>query len=83
VSVTHDRMLVDDRRRGLESGQWLVSYAPGTELAPVLVRALATTVRDSIRRWAQLLGTRTHVSPMSSAWLRMHEAEHGKHRAEV
>ena len=82
--VTHDRALVNYRQRGLESRHWPISNPLGSELALALVRTLATTVRDSIRRWSsQLLGTGTHVSPMSNTWLRMHEAEYDKHRGEV
>lgn len=84
VSVTHDRALVGHGPRGLEAGHWPISDPLGSELALALVRTLATTVADSIRRWSsQLLGTGIQVSPMSSTWLRMHEAEYDRHRGEV
>jgi hypothetical protein len=83
VSVSHNRTLVDNRH-GLKSGYWPISYPLGNEFALAVARTLATTVRDSIRRWSsQLLGTGIHLPPMSSEWLRMHETEHDKHRAEV
>lgn len=84
ASVTHDRAPVDHGQRGLEAGHWPMSYPLGSELALALFDTLATMVPDSIRRWSsQLLGTGIYVSPMSSTWLRMHEAEYDKHRGEV
>ena len=84
VSVTHDRSLVHHAQRGLEAGHWPISHPLGSELALALVRTLATTVRDSIRRWSsRLLRTGIHLSPISSTWLRMHEAEHDKHRGDI
>ena len=84
ASVTHDRSLVNHKRPALDVGHRLISYQPGEELALALVRKLATILRDSTGRWpSQLLRTRIHLSPMSSVWLRMQEAEYVKHGGEV
>jgi hypothetical protein len=45
---------------------------------------LAAAIRDSIvRRTAQRLAARIHVSPMSLTWLRVHDIEYDKHRVEL
>ena len=65
-------------------GGWLNACAYRAELAFCVVRDLATTVRDSIRRRVSGCGAaRIHVSGMSDSWLRVHETECNKHRAEL
>jgi hypothetical protein len=63
---------------------WLGSYL--FRAAPVLSfsRDLAATVRNSGLARASWNGTtRIRVPPMSEAWLRMHETDYDKHRAEL
>jgi len=51
------------------------------------LRVLVSKVKpghDSIVRWAsRLFGGGFHVSPVSSTWLRSHEADYNKHGADV
>lgn len=78
--LTHDRALIDHRRRRVESSYWLLPL--GGELR-LLVRKVATG-RGSVVRWSSwLFGRGIHVPPMSGTWLRMHEADYNKHGAEV
>jgi hypothetical protein len=80
--VAHDRALIDHRRRRVESDYWPIPLPLGDEFR-LLVCTVATG-RGSIIRWSsRLLGRGIHVSPMSGTWLRIHEAEHDKHAAEV
>jgi hypothetical protein len=54
------------------------------DLVLALVRQLAITVQDSIlRRLSRTPDAEIHVSPMSIAWLQLHEREYGKHQAEL
>ena len=65
-------------------GSWLTASVCRAELVLSLGRDLAVSVGDSILRWASLCSAaRIHVSAMSDTWLRMHEAEYGKHTAEL
>lgn len=65
-------------------GRWLASYVFRAELVLSLGHDLAAAVRDSIVRRASRSGAaRIHVPAMSDAWLRMHETEYDKRRAEL
>jgi hypothetical protein len=65
-------------------GGWLNSYVFHPESAFCLGRDLAAAMRDVVRRRVSGRGaTRIHVSAMSDRWLRMHEADCDKHRAEL
>lgn len=85
MDVTHDGALGDRRLRGVEVGQWPVSRLLRSEFVLALARELAATVRDSILRRSSSLfpGAKIHVSRMSLTWLRVHESEYDKHRAEL
>lgn len=80
--LTHDRALIDHRQHRVESDYWPIPLPLGNEFR-LLVRKVATG-RGSVVRWSsRLLGRDIRVSPMSDTWLRVHEAEHDKHGAEV
>ena len=80
--VTHDRALIDHRQQRVESGYWPIPLPLGDEFM-FLVRTAATGCGAIVRWFDLLLGRGIHVSPMSGTWLRMHEAEHDKHEADV
>jgi hypothetical protein len=66
-----------------DAGGWLNSWVVRAELLLPVGRDLAASIRDSILRHASRRGpSRIHVSAMSDAWLRMHETDFDKHRAE-
>ena len=80
--VTQDRALMDHRQQRVESRYSPIPAPLGDEFR-LLVRKVATG-RDSVVRWtSRLLGKGIRVSPMSGTWLRLHEAERGKHEADV
>jgi hypothetical protein len=63
---------------------WLKYCVVRAELLLSLARDFAAFMRDSIlRHGSRRGGSRIHVSAMSDTWLRMHETEFGKHRAEL
>ena len=65
-------------------GCWLNSYVFHAESAFCLGRDLAATIRDAILRRVSGCGAaRIHVSAMTDSWLRMHETDYDKHRAEL
>ena len=65
-------------------GRWLASYVFRAELVLSFCRDLAAAVRDSIVRRASRSGAADiHVPAMSDTWLRMHETEYDKRRAEL
>jgi hypothetical protein len=67
-----------------QQGEGSISRPHSQELGDASVRKLAATVLDSILRWSsQPFCTGIRVSPMSTAWLQMHEGEYCKHRVEV
>jgi hypothetical protein len=80
--ATHDRPLIDRTWRGVESvlGPTLLPLA--ADLA-FLVRQAVKSGDFVVRRWFRLPETRVRVSPMSSGWLRIHEADSDKHAAEI
>lgn len=75
MGLTHNDALGDQRLRGVERGQWPTGLLLRGESVLVLAREMATTVRESVRRWSSEI----RVSPMSLTWLRMHECEDDKH----
>lgn len=79
MDLMHNGALGDQRLRGVELGQWPISLLLlRGEPVLVLARELATIVRESIRRRSPEI----RVSPMSLTWLRTHECQYDKHRAE-
>ena len=65
-------------------GGWLNSYVFHAESAFCLGRDLAATMRDAIlRRVSGCSAGRIHVSGMSDRWLRIHQTDFDKHRAEL
>jgi hypothetical protein len=79
--VTPDGALGSDRRSAGDVGVWLNSYPCHPESALCVGRDLAASMRDFILRQVSI-ATRIHVSAMSDSWLRMHEKDYHKHRAE-
>jgi len=79
--VTHDRSLVDGgQSKG--ASDWPLLFPFGGELG--YLRAIVASGYASLVRWSSRLpGRDIHVSSMSDTWLRMHDAEHSKHRAEM
>jgi hypothetical protein len=82
--MTPDGALGGGRVSVADVGVWLNSYVcragPGLRLS----RVLAATMRDVIlRRVSACVATRIRVSDMSDNWLRMHETDCDKHRAEL
>jgi hypothetical protein len=77
--VTDDRALIDHSQRKVAS-DWS-TFPLGGEL-----RFLVGTVagrRSAFARWFRRVGAGIRVSPMSDAWLRIHEAEHIKHGTDL
>jgi hypothetical protein len=82
--VTPDGALGGGRLSVGDVGGWLNSYVFHAESAFCLGRDLAATMRDAIRRRVSGRGAaRIRVSGMSDSWLRMHETDYDKHRAEL
>jgi cytosine/adenosine deaminase-related metal-dependent hydrolase len=82
--VTPDGALGGGRLSVGDVDVWLNSYVFRAESASCLGRDLAATMRDFIlRRVSACVATRIHVSAMSDSWLRMHETDYDKHRAEL
>ena len=83
LHVVADGALEGGRPRMGDAGGWLNSWGVRVESLLSLGRDLAASMRDSILRHASRRGaSRIHVSAMSETWLRMHETEFDKHRAE-
>lgn len=79
--VTNDRALIDQTQRSVAS-DWPALLPLGSGLK-CLVGKVASR-RGALVRWSvRVLGRGIHVSPMSGTWLRMHEAEHTKHEADI
>jgi hypothetical protein len=74
--VTNERALIDHSPRRIAS-DCPTLFPLGGELK-FLVDAVASR-HNALVRWFLRPGRGLRVSPMSSAWLRMHEAEHIKH----
>ena len=67
-----------------DAAGWLNAYVFHAESAFCLGRDLAATIRDGILRRVSGYGAvRIHVSDMSDNWLRLHETDFEKHRAEL
>ena len=82
--VTSDGALGGGRLSVGDVGGWLNAYVYRAESAFCLGRDLAATMRDSIlRRVSGCDAASIHVSAMSDSWLRMHETDYDKHRAEL
>jgi hypothetical protein len=82
--VTPDGALGGGRLSVGDIGVWLNSYACRAESALCVGRDLTATMRDVIlRRVSACVAIRIHVSAMSDSWLRMHETDYDKHRAEL
>ena len=82
--VTPDGALGDGRLSIGDVDGWLNSHVFYAESAFCLGRDLAVTMRDAILRLVPGYGAaRIHVSGMSDSWLRMHETDYDKHRAEL
>ena len=83
LHVVSDGALEDGRLPMGDAGGWLNSCVCRAELLLSVGRHLAASMRDSILRHASARGaSRIHVSAVSDTWLRMHETEFDKHRAE-
>ena len=83
LHVASDGALEGGRLPMGDAGGWLNPCVWRAELPLFLGRHLAASMRDSILRHASARGaSRIHVSAMSETWLRMHETEYDKHRAE-
>ena len=82
--VTPDGALGGGRLSVGDVGVWLNSHVFRADSALCLGRDLAATMRDFIlQRVSACVATRIHVSAMSDSWLRMHETDYEKHRAEL
>jgi hypothetical protein len=82
--VTLDGALGSGRLSVGDVGVWLNSYVRRAESALCAGRDLAAAVRDFIlRRVSARVATRIHVSAVSDSWLRMHDTDYDKHRAEL
>jgi hypothetical protein len=83
LHVVSDGALEGGRLPVGDADGWLNSCVCRAELLLSLGRDLAASMRDSILRHASVRGAcRIHLSAMSETWLRMHETEYDKHRAE-
>jgi hypothetical protein len=82
--VTRDGALRGGRLSIGDGGGWLNSFVFHAESAFSVGRDLAATLRESIRRRMPRCGAaRIHLSGMSDNWLRLHETDYDKHRAEL
>ena len=80
--VSHDA-LAGGRLRVGDAGGWLNCCVVRAELIFSLGRDLAVSIQDSIRRHGlRRRASRIQVSALSDTWLRLHETEYDKHRAE-
>jgi hypothetical protein len=67
-----------------EVGGWLDAYAGQVESFFYSGRNLGAAMRSVIRRrLSEGAAPRIRVSGMSDSWLRTHETDHDKHRAEL
>ncbi len=81
--VTSDGAFGRGRLSGSDVGGWLHAYVCHAESPLCLGRDLAVAMRDAIRRRVSRFGSaRIRVSGMSDSWLRTHEGDFDKHRAE-
>ena len=79
----HDRDSLEDRLYGVGLGRSSMWRLLRGEWLFALVCELAAAVRDFIlQRSSRPTDARIHVSPMSVAWLQLHETEYDKHRSE-
>jgi hypothetical protein len=79
--VTSDGAFAGSR---LSVGGWRNSRVFHAESAVCLGRDLAATIRDAVLLRVSARGAaRIHLSGMSDSWLRMHETDYDKHRAEL
>jgi hypothetical protein len=84
LHVTPDGVLGGGRLSVGDGGGWLNAYVFHAESAFCRGCELAATMRDAIFRRVPGGGAaRIHVSGMSDSWLRMHETDYDKHRAEL
>lgn len=84
LDVSSDCALEHGRLCGVEVGRWPMWPLLRGDLVLALVRELAITVQDSILgRLSRSPGAEIHVSPMSIAWLQLHEREYDKRGAEL
>ena len=82
--ATPDGVIGGGRPSVGDVGGWLDAYGGQVESAFRLGRNLAPAMREVIRRCLSGWGTATiHVSGMSDSWLRTHETDYDKHRAEL
>jgi hypothetical protein len=82
--VTPDGALGGGRLSVGDAGGWLNSYVFHAESAFCVGRDFAASIRAAVLRGVSGSGAaRIHVSGMSDSWLRMHETDYDKHRAEL
>jgi hypothetical protein len=82
--ATPDGVIGGGRPSLSDVGGWLDAYGGQIDSAFCLGRNLAAAMRDVIRRRLSGCGAaRIHVSAMSDSWLRTHETDYDKHRAEL
>ena len=68
----------------VELGHWPMWPVLRGGLVRAVLRELAMTVRGSIRqRCSRFSDTEIRVSPMTVAWLKLHEREYDKHQADL
>ena len=83
LHIVSDDALAGGRLRVGDAGGWLNSCVLRAELIFYLGCDLAVSMRDSIRRHRlRCHASRIQVSALSDTWLRIHETEYDKHRAE-
>ena len=80
--ATHDRPVIDRACRRIESLVWPILLPRCADLT-FLVRQAVKGGNSVAQRWFRLPERRIRVSSMSSAWLRVHEADDDKHSAEI
>jgi len=72
----------DSADRAVELGHWPRWPLLSSDLVLAFLRKLAMTARDSIFRGSwRFASTEIRVSPMTIAWLQLHEREYDKHQA--
>lgn len=77
--LTHDRALID-HNHGRGASDWRTLLPLGGEWKSVVGKVS----RSVLILWSsRVLGRGIHVSPMSGAWLRVFDAEHTKHQADI
>ena len=80
--TSHDGTAIGRERHRAELAYWPASWSLGDEIR-LLLRRVTTGGGSLVRGGAWFSAKRIRVSPMSTAWLRVRDADDTKHTAQV